>query len=45
MVFSANGPVEFFGISLIDDADLEPMVFEVVGDEFLAEFDRKVGAA
>ncbi len=45
VVFSADGPIELFGISLIDDTDLEPMVFEVIGDEFLAEFDRKVGAA
>lgn len=45
VVFSADGPVEFFGISLIDDTDLEPMFFELIGDEFLSEFDRKVAAS
>ena len=41
--FAPNGSVEIYGIEAEGDGELEPMTFEAVNDEFLAEFDKRIG--
>jgi hypothetical protein len=41
--FSADGTIELYGIESEGDEELDPVGFETVGDEFLAEFDKRIG--
>lgn len=41
--FGANGSVEIYGIQLNGAGELEPVHFDEVGEDFMKEFDVRVG--
>jgi hypothetical protein len=41
--FAPGGSVEFFGIEIDGDGELQPASFHSVGDDLIAEFDRYAG--